>query len=314
MRIVFMGTPDFGVPTLKKIANDNQEVVAVVTQPDKPRGRGHKHIFSPIKKVALELDLPVLQPENINTPEFVKVINSYKPQVIIVAAFGQILKPEVLKIPALGCLNLHASLLPKYRGAAPIQWAMARGETITGVTIQKMVEKLDAGNILVQKQEEIKLSDTAVDLFERLSCLGSEAVKEALNSLPNEGVAQDEELATLAPKLTKEDGLIDWNLTGVEIYNRVRAFKPWPGTYTWLADKKLKVITTELSDTKLLEESKPGTILEMTKAGAWLVSTGKNTTLKILEIQQENTKVMSPQAFVCGYRVSENLVLSSREE
>jgi methionyl-tRNA formyltransferase len=208
--LIFIGTPDFGVSTLRELAARGFPVAAVITRPDKPRDRGQREAVTPVKQAALELGFPVLQPEDINTPDFLKQLAAYQPDVLVVVAFGQILKCEVLDKPLLGCVNLHASLLPKYRGAAPIQWAIARGEKETGVTVQRMAAQVDCGDILVQQQLMIGAEETAPELYARLATLGGPAMAEALENLAASGGkggrAQDESQATYAPRLTREDG------------------------------------------------------------------------------------------------------------
>lgn len=300
-----MGTPDFGVPTLRYLAERGFSLKAVVTQPDKPSGRGYQDAYSAVKQAALELGLPVLQPENVNEPAALETLAGYQPEVMVVAAFGQILKPALLALPRLGCVNLHASLLPKYRGAAPIQWAIAQGETVTGVTVQRMAKRVDAGDILVQKSLTIGSDETAPELFARLSELGAPAVAEALELLQASagqcGTPQDEAQATFAPRLKREDGRLDWNGSGAEIHNRVRGFNPWPGTYALIRQETVKVLKTGLAAEPAPAGAAPGTVLRIEPEAGWLVAAGRGTAVWVHEVQCAGKKAVSAQAYSCGY-------------
>lgn len=315
-RLIFMGTPDFGVPTLRELAVRGFPVAAVVTRPDKPRDRGQREAFTPVKQAALDLGLSILQPENVNTPDFLKQISAYQPDVLVVAAFGQILKCQVLDKPPLGCVNLHASLLPKYRGAAPIQWAIARGEEETGVTVQRMAAQVDCGDILVQRKLMIDAEETAPELYARLAMLGGAVVAEALENFAASGGeggrVQDESQATYAPRLTREDGRIDWTLTAGEIYNRIRAFNPWPGTYTSVRGKRLKLLSAETTNEMVPRETTPGSIVRTGVVEGWLVAAGEGTTLIIRRVQCENSRSMTAQAFACGHRIGTKDVLGAK--
>ncbi|MCK5219756.1 methionyl-tRNA formyltransferase, partial [bacterium] len=315
-RLIFMGTPDFAVPTLRELAARGFPVAAVVTRPDKPRDRGLREAITPVKQAALDLGFPVLQPGNTNTPEFLKQLSAFRPDVLVVAAFGQILKCEILDKPPLGCVNLHASLLPKYRGAAPIQWAIARGEKETGVTVQRMAAQVDCGHILMQQKLMIGAEETAPELYMRLAMLGGPAMAEVLENLAASGGkggrAQDESQATYAPRLTREDGRIDWTLMAGEIYNRIRAFNPWPGTYTWVRGKRLKILSAEATNETLPRETVPGSIIRTGVAEGWLVAAGEGTTLIIRRVQCENSRIMTAQAFTCGYHIDTKNVLGAK--
>jgi len=314
-RLVFMGTPDFGVPTLKYLVENNFPVAGVVTQPDRPRGRGYQEAASAVKQAATQLQLQVVQPERVNTPEFLQQLATWNPDCIVVAAFGQILKQPLLDWPRLGCINLHASLLPKYRGASPIQWAIANGETETGVTVQKMALAVDSGDILVQEKTLIGPEETALELFDRLARMGGPAVARAVEQLAdpagNHGVAQDESQATFAPKLTREDGWIDWRWRADAIHNRVRGFYPWPGACTEAGGNTIKIIRTRPA-VAWPQPAEPGTILQSGPDSGWLVAAGESTALQVLDVQGANTKIMSAHAYTCGHPVRVGTVLSSR--
>jgi methionyl-tRNA formyltransferase len=308
-KLVFMGTPDFAVPTLRHLAEAGFPIAAVVTRPDKPKGRGYAETPSAVKQAALELGLTVWQPDNVNTPEFLAQLQQAGVDVVVVAAFGQILKSELLYGPRLGCVNLHASLLPKYRGAAPIQWALARGETQTGITVQKMAERVDSGAVLVLRATEIDPDETAETLLTRLSQMGGPAVAEALLALNaangNIGQVQDEAQATFAPRLTREDGKIDWSWRGDVVHNHVRGFYPWPGTFATIRGERLKIIRTQRSTETVPGDTAPGTLLRINSDAGWLVATGEGTTVWVHSVQCANAKVMTGQAYTCGYRFGE---------
>src|SRR5215216_1183123 len=236
MRLIFMGTPEFAVPSLARLVGDGHEVAAVFTQPDKPAGRGKRLQAPPVKVFALEQQIAVYQPAKIKTNEEVRaVFESLAPDVCVVAAYGKILPEWMLNIPRRGSINVHASLLPKYRGAAPINWAIANGESVTGVTIMQMDVGLDTGPMLLKRRVEIGKQETAIELSARLALLGADALSEALARIERgdlEPEKQNDEEASFAPMLKREDGLIDWRMPARQIANRVRAFQPWPGTYT----------------------------------------------------------------------------------
>lgn len=313
-----MGTPDFGVPALQHLAKAGFPLVAVITRPDKPKGRGYQEAVSSVKQAALDLKVPLLQPPDVNQPAFLKELRGLGAEVIVVAAFGQILKPDLLQLPPLGCVNLHASLLPKYRGAAPIQWAIARGETETGVTVQKMAEQVDSGDILVQEKISINENETANQLYPRLSHLGGPALVAALEQLAERGlqagVPQDEQQVTRAPRLAREDGRLDWNWQAEKIHNRVRGFNPWPGTFTEAQGERLKITETVRSKKQVAPDTPPGSILRVDNQTGWLVAAGGGTTICVLNVQCANAKEMSAQSFTCGYRIGVGGVLGLRRE
>ncbi len=243
-RVVFFGTPEFAVPALRALLDSSDTVVGVVCQPDRPAGRGQRLHPPPVKVLAQSRGVPVLQPETLRDEGARQAIRGWHSDLIVVAAYGRILPRAVLDAPRLGCINVHASLLPKYRGAAPIQWAILRGETVTGVTIMRMNERMDEGDILLARQTAILPDETYGELEERLARIGAEALMDALARLHAgtlQGRAQDHSAATLAPVIKKEDGCIDWSRSAEEIARQVRAFNPWPSAFTWLGDRLLKI-------------------------------------------------------------------------
>jgi methionyl-tRNA formyltransferase len=298
--LVFCGTPRFAVPTLDKLVEAGFTVSLVVTQPDKPRGRGMEVALSPVKHRALELALPVTQPEKIrNNDEFRTRLSALKPQAIIVVGYGRLIPQWMIDLPPLGNLNLHASLLPKYRGAAPIQWAIANGETQTGVTTMRIDVGLDTGDILLQKEISITPSDTAEMLAPRLAAVGADVMVETLRGLQAKTIhprPQDGAKATLAPILKKEDGQIDFHRPAGEILNRLRGFQPWPGAFTTFRGKNLHVWNAAS-----LQRALPmGQLL--VEADRLFVGCGTGTVLELLEVQPEGKKRIPARDFVHGYR------------
>jgi methionyl-tRNA formyltransferase len=300
-RVIFMGTPNFAVPALKKLHRAYQ-VVAVVTQPDRRGGRGRKLIASPVKQAAEAMNLPVLQPKTLRAPEVVEQLRAMTPDVIIVAAFGQILRANVLTLPPRGCLNIHASLLPRWRGAAPIAAAIRAGDTETGITLMKMDEGLDTGPMLAKRAIPITAQDTTASLTETLAHLGAELLAETLpgwlagNITPT---PQDDSLATLAPRIKKEEGLIDWGQSAIEIERHIRAFDPWPGAYTNWQGQPLKVLSAEVSTHAGQggDSLKPGTVFSSGKAVA--VATGQSA-LILHHIQLAGKRAISAADFING--------------
>jgi methionyl-tRNA formyltransferase len=301
MVLIFCGTPRFAVPTLEKLVEAGQAVPLVVTQPDKPRGRGMEVTVSPVKGAALRLGLPLTQPDKIkDNEEFRAQLASVRPDAIIVVGYGRIIPQWMIDLPRLGNLNLHASLLPKYRGAAPIQWAIANGESETGVTTMRIDAGLDTGDILLQREVPIYSDDTALTLSPRMAAVGAELMLETLRGLESGQVhtkPQDHAQATLAPILHKEDGRIDFARTAQEIFNRLRGFQPWPGAFTTYKSKTLHVHQALL--TELSVRLSPGEIaLEGTRL---MVGCGQDTALELLEIQMEGKRRMSAREFINGY-------------
>ena len=304
MNVVFCGTPRFAVPTLTTLVNSGFTVSLVVTQPDKPRGRGLEVLFSPVKQAALQFGLPVVQPEKIkNNEQFRSQLSSLAPDAVIVVGYGRIIPQWMIDLPLLGNLNVHASLLPKYRGAAPIQWAIASGESVTGVTTMRIDAGLDTGDILLQKEIPILADDTAETLAPRLADLGAALMIETLYGLQAgtlTGRSQDHSKATLAPVLKKEDGLIDFQRTAVEIWNRLRGFQPWPGAYTRFRGKQLQIHAAKPLPS--LSTSTPGELVA--ENDSFIVGCGNKSALEVTELQLEGKKRMSARDFLHGYRLT----------
>ena len=303
MNIVFMGTPEFALPTLEKIYNSSHSILSVITQPDRPKGRGQKQVDSPIKKFALENNLPVLQPATVNTKEFIASLLENRPDYIIVVAFGQILSETLLKVPKQFCINLHSSLLPKYRGAAPINRAILNGETRSGVTTMIMDKGMDTGDILLVDETPIEQNDDAQSLHGKLSEQGGKLVLETLSRLQKNDLLptpQNSDLASYAPKLKKEESLIDWKINAENIFNKIRGLSPWPGTHTLYNGKRLAILKGEI----VLGESsdRPGHVERITDTGIE-VGTGKNR-LKITELKLEGKKAMPVKSFLSGYKIT----------
>ncbi len=304
MRVVFMGTPDFSVPALENIAK-RYEVVAVVTQQDRPKGRGHKMQYTPVKEKAIELEIPVYQPKRVKDPEFVNILKTLKPDVIVVIAFGQILSKEILELPKYGCINVHASLLPKYRGAAPIQWAVINGDKKSGVTTMYMAEGLDTGDIIDTSEIVLDEKETGGSLFDKLADLGGQLILNTLDKLET-GTAtrtrQDDARSTYAGKITKELGKIDFTKSAVEIERLIRGLNPWPSAFTYMDDKMLKIWNADVLEETVEEE--PGTITEVNKKFI-KVATGEGYLL-LKEIQLEGKKRMDVTSFLNGYNFTTN--------
>lgn len=300
MRIVFMGTPDFAVPSLEVLA-DEYDIAAVVTQPDQRRGRGQKYSYSPVKAKALEYDLPLLQPKRIGDGKVIDQLKTLEADLFVVVAFGQILPARVLNVPRLGCVNLHASLLPKFRGAAPINAAITAGETVSGVTTMYMDVELDAGDIILQAEEPIRPEDTAGMLHDRLMVLGAGLLKETVRQI-DAGTApripQEHSAATYAPKLTKEDGYLDFARPAVELDRLVRGMNPWPGAHTVVKAESCKVWRSEPRP----EGGSPGRILALADEGL-LVGCGQGSLL-LKELQRPNSKRVSGRDFANGLRLA----------
>jgi len=299
LRIVFMGTPAFAVPALDSLLHGPDEVVAVVCQPDKPHGRGRKLTPPPAKILALRHDIPVLQPASIRTDAFLEEIKSLHPDLIVVAAYGKILPGRLLHLPPLGTINVHGSLLPKYRGAAPIQWAVINGETETGVTIMQMDEGMDTGGILLPAAIPIEENDTAGTMFTKLAELGGKTLLKAIALLKAGKLSprtQDDSLATEAPMLTKEMGHIDWSQDARTLHNLIRGLDPWPSAYGFLHNSRFRFFRPLVVDNAASET--PGTICRADKDGI-LVAAGSNYLL-VREVQAEGKKRMDVQSLLCG--------------
>jgi methionyl-tRNA formyltransferase len=300
LNLVFCGTPRFAVPTLQRLVEAQFNIQLVVTQPDRPKGRGLEVIYTPVKECALELELPVTQPESIkNNPEFRTQLTDLKPDAIIVVGYGRIIPQWMLDLAPLGSINLHASLLPKYRGAAPIQWAIAQGESITGVTTMKIDAGLDTGDVLLQKEYPIAPDDTADTLAPKLAAVGAQLMIETLRGLQDgsvRGRKQDNAQATLAPILKKEDGLIDFSRPADETLHRMRGFQPWPGAYSKFRGKNLQVWKAVLCEQALSPAE-----LNIDR-DRFVVGCGQGTAIEILELQLEGKKRSSAADFIRGYR------------
>ncbi|MGQ0667502.1 MAG: methionyl-tRNA formyltransferase [Nitrospiraceae bacterium] len=302
MRIVFMGTPEFAVPSLEALLKSDNQIVGIVTQPDRPKGRGQLLSPPPVKLVAQRAGIPLLQPLKIKTPDFLNALAAWKPDLIAVTAFGRILHAPILNLPPLGCVNVHGSLLPKYRGAAPVQWAVINGETETGITTMLMDEGMDTGPILLQDRIPILPEDTAGTLAPRLAALGGRLLVETITQL-NAGTLtarpQDHAQATMAPLLKKEDGLLDWGLSAQALAHRIRGLSPWPGAYTFHGQERWNI--WKAAPLQEPTQGLPGTIIGSTKQSL-LVATGSGT-LELLELQTANSRRMPVGQFLAGHRV-----------
>jgi methionyl-tRNA formyltransferase len=308
MRIVFMGTPDFAVPSLEALLKSGDEVVGVVTQPDRPKGRGQALTPLPVKLLAQREHIPVLQPTKMKDSDFLAALGAWKPDLIAVAAFGRILPPAILSLPPKGCINVHGSLLPKYRGAGPIQWAIINGETETGITTMLMDEGMDTGAMLLQEKLCIEPDDTAGSLSPRLALLGGRLLVETLKLMQAGTLvprAQDHAQATMAPLLKKEDGVIDWRLPAAVLANRVRGLTPWPGAYTFLGqDRWMLHRAVALGEPT---EEPPGRIIAVTKE-AIHVATGQGV-LAVRELQPANSRRMTVAQYLAGHSIEAGLQL-----
>ncbi|HHY13166.1 MAG TPA: methionyl-tRNA formyltransferase [Thermoanaerobacterales bacterium] len=304
MKVVFMGTPDFAVPSLKYLIDSPLNLLCVITQPDRMRGRGRKTTPTPVKKVAIDAGIKTIQPEKVNDGKVMKVIKSMSPDIIVVAAYGQILSEELLGIPNIGCINVHASLLPKYRGAAPIHWAIINGEKETGITTMLMDKGMDTGDILLQEKLEITDNDTAGSLHDKLSEMGARVLRKTIDEIKQGKFApikQDDTKATYAPMLKKEDGLIKWTKDVEDIYNLVRGTNPWPGTFAFLGNNRLIIHKAEIYN-KNKQNTKPGTITGLEKDEGIIVSC-KNGEILLKSVQPSGKRVMSGWDYVLGYPI-----------
>lgn len=308
MKVLFMGTPDFAVHTLKEIVQAGHEVIGVVTQPDKVKGRGGKVSFPEVKEAALKLNLPVYQPVRVKEPDFIQKVRDLNPEVIVVAAFGQILPKNLLDIPPYGCINVHASLLPKYRGAAPIQAAIINGEKETGVTIMYMDVGLDTGDMILQEKITISEDETGGSLSEKLGILGAKLLVKTLDMLKG-GTAvripQDNTQATYVKMMDKEMGNIDFTMPAIYIERLIRGLDPWPSAFTRLNGKNLKLWKAKVVEYQ--SDAKPGEVVEVNK-DSFMVMTGKDA-LMITELQLEGKKRLSTGEFLRGYRLEKGTLL-----
>lgn len=306
-----MGTPDFAATNLEALLAGPDRVVAVVTQPDKPKGRGKKLTPPPVKIVAEQVGLPVLQPTKIRTDEFRDQLASYQPDLIVVIAYGRILPQSLLDLPPLGCINVHGSLLPRHRGAAPIQWAVINGDTEVGVTIIQMDEGMDTGDMLHKACISPTPDETAGSLFDKLATLGTKALLETIQGIKDQTLTpqpQDHGQATEAPMLNKDDGLIDWHKTAQTIECLIRGLDPWPNAFCFLDGKRLRLFCPEVFHQK--SDQPAGTILRANREGL-LIATGENCLL-VKEVQLEGKKRMSVEALLCGYNISPGIILKGK--
>ena len=302
LRIIFMGTPDFAVPSLQGLIDGPDEVITVICQPDRKKGRGKKVSAPPIKELALQNNIPILQPTAIRTDAFLDQISELQADLIVVAAYGRILPGSLLELPRMGTINVHGSLLPKYRGAAPIQWAVIRGETETGVTIMQVDKGMDTGDILMPASLPISEEDTSGSLFSQVAELGGKSLVKAVALLKTgelPPIKQDDSLATDAPMLNKEMGHLDWASEAKELHCMIRGLDPWPSAYSFLAEKRFRFFKPEVVQGKVKEA--PGTLCRADKRGL-LIATGKDYLL-VKEIQPEGKKRMTVQACLCGMQL-----------
>ena len=310
MTVVFLGTPSFAVPTLERMVQAGHRVLAVFTQPDRPKGRGGQLSTSPVKESALQLGLPVHQPERIRRPEPVEQLKQMQPDAMVVVGYGQIIPQSIIDIPRHGIINVHGSLLPKYRGAAPIQWAIANGESITGATTMRIDAGLDTGDMLLKWETSIGPEENSVELGQRMAQAGADLLVETLAKL-EAGILrpepQDNAHATLAPILKKEDGLVDWNWPARKLFNRSRGFLPWPGAYSYFRGQLFHIWKARVAEES--GDGAPGRLMPHKKR--LLVSSGEGSALELLEVQVEGSKRMPADAFVNGHRLDENEILGA---
>ncbi len=302
MRLLFMGTPGFAVPTLRKLLSGRHQVGGVFTQPDRPSGRGRKLAIGPVKQLALQSGLPVYQPERL-APEEWKVLVETTADVLVVVAYGKILPPWLFNLPPHGAINVHASLLPRYRGAAPVSWAIVRGEIRTGVTTMRIDRGMDTGDLLLQNAVEIGPEETAAELQDRLAAMGADLLAETLDRLETGQVRprpQDPQLASYAPMLRKSDGEIDWSRSSRQIFNRVRGFDPWPGTFTYRSGSLLRILRAR-PVTPSVQRQAPGSLWRWDSRRA-LVACGEGW-LELLQVQPENHKPVAASDFLNGLRL-----------
>ncbi len=312
MRIVFMGTPDFAVPSLKALVEAGHEVCGVFTQPDKPKNRGMKLQPPPVKELALELGLPVYQPAKMRDGEALNMLRELKPELIAVAAYGKILPVDILELPQLGCVNVHSSLLPKYRGAAPINWAILNGEDETGVTIMSMAEGMDTGDILAQRATPIDINENAAQLFDRLAQMGGALLVETVRGLEAgtvKPVPQDDALSSHAPMLSREQSPMDWSRTARQLHDQARGLFPWPAATAALDGVRCKILRTALPGE--VTDKAPGAVLQADKKGL-RVACGDGAVLDILELQPDGKKAMAACAFLLGHPVPVGTVLTKQ--
>ncbi|MGI6491578.1 MAG: methionyl-tRNA formyltransferase [Peptococcaceae bacterium] len=308
MRVLYMGTPDFAVPTLQGMIEAGHEVVAVITQPDRPRGRGKKKTAPPVKIAAQALNIPVLQPENVKAPEFIETLKQLAPEIIVVAAYGRILPPAILNLPEYGCINVHASLLPKYRGAAPLHWSVINGEKETGITIMRMDEGMDTGAIILQEAMPILEGDNVGTVHDRMAALGARLLLKALSLTDKGALAGTPQTGepSYAPMLKAEDEIINWERAAVDLYNQIRGMDPWPGARTTLGGKVLKLWRAEVINEGPVAQL-PGQVLATGREGI-TVATGQGLLL-LKDIQLQGARRMSAADFIRGNPINVGTVL-----
>ena len=310
IRIVYMGTPDFAVEPLEAIIKAGYEVAAVVTQPDKQKGRGKEVKMTPVKECALRHGIPVFQPVKIKEPEAVAELEKYQADLFVVAAFGQLLSEEILNMPEYGCINIHASLLPAYRGAAPIQWAVLNGEKESGVTIMQMEKGLDTGDMLLKRSVELSPKETGDSLHDKLMRLGAELIVEALPKLEKGELVpekQKDELSSYAKKLTKAMGQIDWSKDAVSLERWIRGLNSWPSAYTFFGGKTLKIWEAQVTEENGAQKAEPGQVVSVSRE-SFTVACGQGE-LQILSLQLEGKKRVSTREFLLGYQVEPGMIL-----
>ncbi len=310
IRIVYMGTPDFAVEPLEAIIKAGYEVAAVVTQPDKQKGRGKEVKMTPVKECALRHGIPVFQPVKIKEPEAVAELEKYQADLFVVAAFGQLLSEEILNMPEYGCINIHASLLPAYRGAAPIQWAVLNGEKESGVTIMQMDKGLDTGDMLLKRSVELSPKETGDSLHDKLMHLGAELIVEALPKLEKGELVpekQKDELSSYAKKLTKAMGQIDWSKDAVSLERWIRGLNSWPSAYTFFGGKTLKIWEAQVAEENGAQKAEPGQVVSVSREG-FTVACGQGA-LQILSLQLEGKKRVLTREFLLGYQVEPGMIL-----
>lgn len=313
MVVVFFGTPEFAVPTLRHLLLSRHTVAGVVTQPDRPRGRGQKVSFAPVKTLALEHRVPVIQPDRLKPPDVADAIRAWHPDIGVVAAYGRIIPEHLLTIPRFGMINVHASLLPRYRGAAPVHRAVINGDAETGVTIMRVVKELDAGPMLATVTRPIGPDETTDVVENGLSEMGAQLLVRVIEDIEAGNapeLPQDESLATYAPRLTKEEGLVDWSQPAAQIHNRVRGLYPWPHAYTYLRGHRLILRRTRVPERAAPNPAAAGTIVAVDHQVV-RVATGAGEQVEILEVQPEGRRPMSAREFAAGHRVASGDVLSS---
>ncbi len=308
MRVIFMGTPEFAVPSLEALLQKH-EVVLVVTQPDKPKGRGKKMMPTPIKACAMAHGIPVLQPEKVKEAQVIEELRKYQPDLIAVTAFGQILTEPILELPKYGCINVHGSLLPKYRGAAPMQWAIINGETVTGITTMYMAKGLDSGDMLLKKEVTILPQDTFAQVHDKMAEVGAQLLLDTLDALEAgtlKRIPQDHDAATYAPMITRETGHIDWNHSGQDIQNLIRGLNPAPAAYTVYEGETLKIFSAERLEMPT-EGDDCGMIVSVTKKGFAVAC--KDCCLLITELQAKGGKRMTADAYLRGHEIKTGVLL-----